>query len=336
MSDDIYKNSTLATKFKNEKWKKYKVLFTDIDDTYICSSTGCSDEQESTIDATRELTTFLKTNAIPVIAVTARNIDSVLQGHFCNTEYFPEFDIIATCLGTEIWIRQNNGKYKLDKEYFEKVRLLSQFNRKKIYSLLQSFILDHSGYGMRFQPQYERFQSTVEHFSPFKISFDFTATPAQSTKIKQKLRSIFSENGLSKVKILIFMAEKLEGDIYQYCCDITAATKDSAVSYIQKKFNCRGIVAGNSGNDRHMIMNSGDLAIVVGACKIDLLAEIQRYSKHMTKYLSTFKNEDIEKIVYIEPETSKRIGPQSILRALQLFMEYKILLHHVNPFKVLT
>lgn len=329
-------SSTLIQKLQNKLGKKYKVLFTDIDDTYLCSA---SLGKSKTIKATHILTDFLNKHSIPVIAVTARSIQDVQHGYI--SQYLPKFDAIASSLGTELWLRDQHGKYVQDKSYYNKILNDTGYKRDKIHAICKQFIKQARTLypHMRIIFQFQDKESNIEkaraqqELLPFKISMNFRSSPETAHALNILLKKILSKKGLPKVKTVLSIDKKKGPDIYRYNFDVVAATKDMAVSYIQKKYNCKGIVAGDSGNDKNMILRAGDAAIVVGKCKQDLREIVQKHAVRKHKYISSIQNEGNNRIVYIEPQNSKLEGPQSILNALVLFMELKILLHNFNPFQ---
>jgi hypothetical protein len=188
---------------------------------------------------------------------------------------------------------------------------------------------------MRFQVQdtYAAPFESPEKVRPYKLALHFSGTLNEGLQIRTQFKSLLKQNGFDKIHVVDSIDCKLKNGLYKYNLDISAATKHTAVSYIQKKYNIKGIVAGDSRNDIQMILNSGSAAIVVGQCKKDLLEEINKRTVKRHKYFSTMKLENnTERIFYVEPIDSSRTGPESVLRALKLFKECNFLSDSVQLF----
>ncbi len=109
----------------------------------------------------------------------------------------------------------------------------------------------------------------------------------------------------------------------KYYLDVLAATKVDAVNYLRTVAGIKlGAVAGDSGNDIDMLLETGDLhAILVGGAKSEAVSAIQEKTVGKEKGKRSFRkimNEQGHvKACYTEPKEDL-LGPESIIRALKI------------------
>ncbi|MCL5008791.1 MAG: hypothetical protein M1400_00420 [Patescibacteria group bacterium] len=110
--------------------------------------------------------------------------------------------------------------------------------------------------------------------------------------------------------------------IKKYCLDILPATKADAVNYLEKICGInKGLVAGDSGNDTAMLIDSRGLtAVLVGGYKTELRSAVDsktpspKPGKRSFQRITAASGET--KAVYIEQ--GERLAAESILHAAKI------------------
>jgi HAD superfamily hydrolase (TIGR01484 family) len=290
---DHQDTAALSQRLDKQSSRGRAALFTDIDNTFI--QTGKEASTQTLIQA-------LEKRGWPIVALTGDSqqsvTDRIIKGEL------PWFEAIAAAVGTEIWLLQESSdgpKYVLDKD-FESWVSAKSFDHSALVAAAHNLVLTlkttHPGWEFDFQgPEALR--------QRFKISFYFFARYADLPTVRKVVTSTFA-----KQKILI--CEEINfnqtlspaAEMKKYCLDVLPTSKSEAVQYLCETYDItRGIVAGDSGNDVDMLLESGDLkAVLVGG--------------HQASVPEMLEGSSPEHTVFIESDPT-RSGAQSILYILE-------------------
>ncbi|MFA5995177.1 MAG: HAD family hydrolase [Patescibacteria group bacterium] len=300
-------------------------LFTDIDGTFVLDERHHLQQQENYWETTLAITAILKQYQIPLIAVTGRSVDVMLLDTAKFSGELP-FNILACELGTRLYVKQPNGTYQLDRRYEQYVQETSGFKRSVLYPLCQD--LEQTiqnlfpNINFQFQPQ-DQLNYTGER-QPFKISYHFIATVQEALNIQYRFQMIFKQVGLSKLNIIVSANYVLENNLADYNLDVVAVDKKDAVIYLEQQYHYQSMVAGDGGNDIHMLLHTAAYTIIVGGYKPVLKQALTEYLHYGRVLLTTghfvlVKNNQALKIIYLEPDPTL-IGPNSLQQALLAFI----------------
>ncbi len=323
-------------------------LFFDIDKTFRMKGDVLN-------DVSRKLAVTAWEANIPIVAVTGVpfHIDRTAEFNpvFNSVEEriakgdLPYFPVIYTDAGTRRWILnidQATGKrhYLEDKVY--KQKLIDQgFERTEIVSQLNTLINvseDFKKVNFRFQrPEDEQtFLNGQETPEPFKVSGYFnTASSDQALKMQNLLQQMYPN---LRVAVGIDMNDSSNTT---YWADILPIDKHEALYELRQFFGIKiAIRAGDSPNDKSMLIEdvnlkdrpdllkgAVDIAILVGGAEnsvkeeIENAIDISNKGKRKTgSYEITTLEDERKKLFYRETAHSKRLGPESIVRGLQIFL----------------
>lgn len=304
-------------------------LFTDIDDTFV---------RKDRADASRKLFEDLQKENYPVIAVTGNSFSGVEKR--IQSGELPYFPIIAGAVGTEIHVRHEkdgNKLYKKDEAY-EQMLLEKGYNRLELAKKGQQMIKDLGGKNAKYKephPEWrlvfqepdkeqEFIEGKANTETLFKLSFHaFAASEESLEALKTEVSRRFPEQYVVLSEEINYNSQMQEGDTNKkYNIDILPTTKADVVEHIADKTGVTfRVVAGDSGNDLEMLMGSkGDVSIIVGGAKPDLLGFIDRYID--------FGNED-RKIIYrvdkgetlCYREMGMGRGPESISKVFKILKD---------------
>ena len=352
-SQDIYLHSTLLSKLAEQKKQnrfngKTLIFFTDIDGTYIsriksdpaalkplnASPITLEFQNMGYERATQALTAYLDDYSIPIVTITGRNVRDVLEaqagGRYYQDDRLPFFDVICSSLGTEIYVLQNNEyhTYLEDKEYNINTLEDTGFHYNTIFPLIDKL---KDTLNERFPTLHLTYQIKDAHASlfkkngpdspviieePYKISLYGKADVVSVQTLNNLCASWLTSNGYPHVAVVVYSHEDT---VY---VDISAYEKNHAVSYIMELTNADyGVVAGDSGNDKLMILNAPTAAIVPGGADDELIDDLKNIPHaQMSEYYVKLPN-GIE--VYIEPKKalfSQHYGPESLQLALSAYI----------------
>ncbi|MDO8497860.1 MAG: HAD family hydrolase [bacterium] len=314
-------------KYQPEKNLQYKVGQKKAD-TVIYS-------QKDLYAPTESLRAYAEKENIPIVGVSGRDLDQVIELQKAFTSQFPEFfsllmfDALIGAVGTEIWLKKDDGAYELDEEYRHILRDTYGFKREKIYPLCTQFIEqmknEHSSAHVRFQQRDMEITSTEEHKKQeFKISMEFEAQLPQAKIIQQAGKKFFNEQGYPNVKIVLSYQTTIDESLERYNLDILPCGKKEAVEYLSKKYPMNPIIAGDSGNDLDMLLIPEGLSIVVGNAKKELLEELSHYSskKVYSHFIQLQLDTSHTKLFYFAPP--EEIGPAAVLQGMKLYRNTKL------------
>jgi hypothetical protein len=138
--------------------------------------------------------------------------------------------------------------------------------------------------------------------------------------MQRLLENWLTSKGFAHVAVLTYT-----NDDY-LCVDVAAFSKNKAVKYIMKLTKSDiGIVAGDSGNDKLMILNAPSAAIIAGGANKELIDEIMKIPRSkISEYLVTLPN-GVQ--IYIEPKDSIHhdyYGPESLKFAFDAYLSHLV------------
>lgn len=321
---ETYPDSELFEKLNIQKKKGENptALFTDIDNTFYKA-----DKKDALATLTREA----REKNIPIIAVTGNDFKGMKEK--INKEELPYFDVVVGSVGTEIWVLHKKVDsqitYKKD-DYFEKLLIESGFEREKLVRTSIDFIDDLKNSlpesEIDFQnPELEREWLSNKNLNcqPFKISLYFFANQQLLKEISKKAEKKFSNQSVIICEEINYNSSLPPNEeTKKYCLDMLPVTKKDAVDYLSKLAGIKqGIVAGDSGNDVDMLLNSGNLnAVLVGGYKNEAIREINKSifeKKPGRSFQKVMQSDGSIKAIYIEKDP-KRQASDSILRAAKI------------------
>lgn len=321
--DETYASSSILLKrdVQVARGEAFTAGFTDIDNSYF---------RHDRAEVSRELADQAEKQAYPLICVTGNDFGGVM--HRVDDGQLTRFDIVIGSVGTEIWALQSYGTYKKDM-LFEKMLLDSGFDRVTIAAHAAQCMRSINAGNDRLQLQYQNasletdFLSTADMtgVQPFKLSFHFFA------ESEDELRQFTVDAATQFPQQELVICEEIghnsqlgpDDTRKKYCLDIVPVTKAGAVRYVAELLDVqKGIVAGDSGNDTDMLVNSGGLAaIVVGGAKAELLSAVSEKTGNEAKGSFTQVRDEMNgvKAYYVERDAN-RLGPDSIAHAAKVLL----------------
>lgn len=270
--------------------RAYSALIADIDNTFYRS-----DHRAAEV-AAWELSKRAATAPYPIIAVTGSHFEHVRR-RIENGE-LPVFQAIVGDVGTDMWLLESDGTFTRDQPY-QKRLARAGYDRHDVVQaarLLLPFFRKH-GIRMQFQdPEKEAAYLTYPSpdYLPYKVSLHFLG----DDEAVELVQEIF-ENQFKNQKIVI--CEEIHHNAMlgpaagtkKYCLDILAATKADAVNYLIEQFALQqGVVAGDSGNDIGMLLETPHsfAAVAVGGHKPELRAALEAAESVKPIFIDTDKN----------------------------------------------
>lgn len=257
-----------------------------------------------------------------VVAVSGVDYQS-LKGR-AAAEEFPYPEAIIGSVGTELWLRkgdQGPGEYEEDKEF---VALLEQsgYDRQSVIARGEKMIVDFAQSMPRAEFRWQRLIAEQE----YKASFWFkAATLQQAEAIQREMERVFAP---LEVIVSDNTAYNLKhpSEMPEYNADIVPWGKGRAVDYLAEKWEVNGgLIAGDSGNDIDMLMNTSPRlkSLLVAGAKPEVLAELKRRAVKRETKDGGFEHwelkENPEKKLYWDIDVSRR-GPESILAAMDVLI----------------
>jgi len=299
---ELYKNSVLVGKLRRQgRHGSSVILVSDIDRTFLLK-----DKPEKTSTAFE----VLGENNIPVIFATGRNIEGV-EGD----ENLPRADAVLSAVGTEIYIRQPNGELIKDEDFRSQL-LGAGYNHTKVHRAITDLIVNLPG--LAWQSGYEEpnWESRSENTrQEFKMTLLFE--PSDSLDLENcilRLRDSLPDS-VGLVVSTMYHRENC------YYIDVLPSIggvygKALAIRYLKDKIPSRVIVAGDSGNDLSMMLESSSDAVLVGNAlpeARDALQDLQYIRNRRNIHYRT-EPSGSQYAVYLAPPEEE--GPDAIIRAL--------------------
>ncbi len=148
------------------------------------------------------------------------------------------------------------------------------------------------------------------------------------SQIRESFELLLKSDEINRpnIKVVFSHNESLSSDRHRFNIDLVPVTKTDVIHYMSEKYHVVGVVAGDSGNDTDMLLDS-QIATIVGGAKPELLEvmktlESAREVKGIgQKHLRLVQSETGEntQLLYIEPDQQEAKGPQSLEKALHAF-----------------
>lgn len=322
--ETTYFNSEVLAKRdrQNERGEAFGIAFTDIDNSFYRPDRAAT---------TSEIGVQAENLNYPIVAVTGNDFTGVLKR--IESGELPPFEMIIGSVGTEIWVRQaETNTYKPDRAY-EKELENSGYHRPQVAELVSQFISQVNGAEPDLQVEYQNpvgelvyLQSADDSkIQPFKIScFFYASSESEVANLTQLANEKFPNQALVVCEEIGYNSRLEPGDQRKkYNLDILPITKAGAVAYTCDLLDVKkGLVAGDSGNDIDMLIDSGTLvAVVVGGAKNELVQAVntQAPTEKPTSFRKVTTETGQTKAYYVERDFS-RLGPDSIARAAQILL----------------
>lgn len=337
----IYQNSELINTLKRQKpilidqKEFYLTLFLDKDNTAIKKINGQSDQL-----ASQKLANFTNQKQIPIWIISGAGFEDVQRDFKDN----PLKIVAASCnVGITNYLFKTDGKVLEDKIYAKQIQ---NFDKLELISKVRPLLEKYKIYNLRFQ-NYDHEKSLEWPFSFMaNLLFDIPLETQETEQILQSVQKDFASiiSNL-KFKVETNLCEEFGNNSQKnrhtnrYCLDLVSRNKASCIyreaevsGQIFPNKNIFRIAAGDSGNDLSLAnCKLTDMFIIVGK-KFNpqpdyLQKELQKnyilQPKYKNLYTMVPKNlsEHKEKLLFIEDLKSQRIGPESIVVALEQFFE---------------
>jgi len=323
-------------------------LFTDKDKTAVAKINGESDYSKG-----QGLARVLSENNIPLILVSGAGFEDVNEDLSSSGL---SFDGIACNVGTGFWVKNKQGELVENQNYTDNLSVFTE-NKRTIVERLQPTFSQFGEYNLRFQNErhgavegdFESFMANLYFDLPLNIENESEVLTQIYTAIQQALAGI-------GIDIKFNLCEEFknnqnpESKTKRFCLDVLAANKDGAlynavdaINILQPEARLFKITAGDSGNDISLFTSPNcDMFVIVGGA--DKVAEssksyLQEGIESLGFELAKIEGTNIyeaknpqtsnQKLVYIEDESSERVGPQSINQAIMDLQ--KINLNISNP-----
>lgn len=343
-----YKSSTLLKKLELQKKSKIfrgktVIAFTDIDGTYLENKhytpykNVIEFQKPRYEDAASSFTIFLDSYNIPIVAVTGRQLHEVFNGQINGLDYedqhLPIFDGIAPSVGTQLYILQDENEinYVKDIEYDLLVKEESNFHRDTLYPICEELKknIDLKFPDLKFSFQQKDQKTNMFMFDqrtgqsipvePYRISFVAKKDIIDPYILQTLVLNFLRSNGFAKIQFIM----TIDRDI---CIDIAAVAKDFPVQYLKKISKVDvGLVAGDSGNDKLMLMHAPSAGFIPNDAKPELINEIRGIPGiKSTEYYVILPN---GVPIYIEPlEVTKGTytGAQSLQASFAAYLSHLI------------
>jgi hydroxymethylpyrimidine pyrophosphatase-like HAD family hydrolase len=319
---EAYAGSTMFQMLDRQaaRGEEQTALFTDIDNTFIRAGKEA---------ASHELTALAETRDYPIVAVTGNDFAGVMK-RIDNGE-LPHFQVIAGSVGTELWVlhEDESGKtYKKD-EFYENMLAQSGYERlalaQRAHQLVDDLKQSHPDWQLDFQiPEREQeyLNNPDPNYQRFKISFHFFAGNEEISQVADTFKEAYPGQAIVTCEEIGHNQRLPEdAEVKKYCLDVLPLTKAGAVDYLTRIADIKkGIVAGDSGNDVNMLLESGTMnAVLVGGYKKEAGQAISREvkTKEGKRSFRSVETPEGKKAVYIEGQEGV-LAAESILRAAKI------------------
>src|ERR1035437_5927935 len=224
-----YKNSAIVAKMQRQTGKPY-ALCTDVDGTWMKHLELSQDQTQNLspqdlqarqqeidrvnevyLEATKRNKAFLDNKGVPIIAVTGRDSQDLIDLRERMGDV-ADFDILIGSQGGEVFVRQNDGTYMRDETHH---RLTEQFDRSKIHTACKEFMANLPG-KLSFMPRdadeniaiYARDPKAKQHGLttadkplPGKVLCNFKGDQQEAERLKQDLENYFSSQSIPQCSV---------------------------------------------------------------------------------------------------------------------------------------
>jgi len=302
-------------------------LFTDIDNSFF---------RQDRKEASKQLFDDLQREGYPVVAVTGRSLDATERR--IQIGDFPQFPIIAAAVGTEIYVlHDKNGQKVYEKdEVYERMLSEKGYNRPELDKIGQQMAEDLSGRNPAYpnpHPEWQfDFQKPLEELAyregkaavrtPFKISFyAFANSESSLSALRVEAEKRFPGKKIVICEEFGYNDSMQTGDTNKkYCIDILPTTKAGAVDYISEETGVViKVIAGDSGNDSEMLTGTGDVSIIVGGSRPELISVVDNAVSETEdgRHFQRVTDASGKPIKLYYRERGTGLGPESITRAIR-------------------
>lgn len=309
----------------------FKAIFGDIDNTLYRGDRHYS---------AWELYEDAQKMSVPIISVTGNDYHSVQKR--IDSGQLPPYDIIAGEVGTDIWVlhKDSNGNifYTQDQNYqnhlvnigFDRQTIALQFSNiiESYRRYNPNFMLDYQDAVKENELAYLKGQTVL--VQKFKLSGYYVAKSEEESKQLTK----FVSDKIPNIKVVTceeigYNEENPNSLLKKYCIDLLPITKAGAVNYLCDLLRVEaGVVAGDSGNDSDMLINSRPFlhSIAVGKRKSELTEAINNViqkEQPPNKRFAWIVNDrgEHKRVYFINPKKdSTEWGPDSIRVATNLLL----------------
>jgi hydroxymethylpyrimidine pyrophosphatase-like HAD family hydrolase len=317
------------------------IAFFDVDGTYLHQQhvplPGEGDSELARAENARyeamtwKLARLLHARDIPIVLVTGRDLISSHRIQPPPAEELRLFDAAATSVGTELWVQQQDNRYIRDSVYNTYIAHTTGFDRAAVYAVCRTLQHWYSAHeparNVLFQSRdtennvaYHEGADTLTGEPPgkpplaYKISLFCEGTDAEAAAVVARFRVALTAAGFGGVRLVLSHSRALDGDVHRFNLDILAHAKGDAVQYMTQEYCCRGIVAGDSGNDADMLLDAADAGVVVGGSKPEIAHLLAAQNTlRATRHFRLLARPHGVRLLYVDP--CGRRGPESLLHA---------------------
>ncbi|HZM64379.1 MAG TPA: HAD family hydrolase [Candidatus Saccharimonadales bacterium] len=257
--------------------RKRSALITDIDNTFYRAG------HEEAIKAAWDMRARASKAPYPIIAVTGADYEALVKGRLESGE-LPIPEVVVTSVGTEIWFLQVDGTFKKDETY-DKLLQATGYNRTLLLESVAMFLaqLRKKGLTIDFQdPAREAAyrKKPDQRYLPYKIGLHFYAEEAAADKVASLFVAKYDKLKIVVCEEIHYNAKIAPTErIKKFCLDIMPVTKADAANYLISMLDLeQGVVAGDSGNDIDMLLETPPpfVAVAVGGHKTELQKALRR------------------------------------------------------------
>ncbi len=295
----VYKTGTIADKIEERlgRGQDPLALFSDIDGTFY---------HEDIPEVSEKLSHILEENSWGLVFVTGRDFRMVDE-----QENLPKADVVVGAVGTEIHVRQKDGSYVRDEEFRD--LLLDTWDRKEIYKESKEIVKENEKIVFQTRDLPGALESGKVDQPPqeFKISFWIDGDLEEA----QRFAELFKERTPGAETVL---SADINSDSFNLDLLPQGAGKGAAIKYLSAKLGVGGIVAGDTGNDVSMLLESGHPAILVGGATKEAKTAVMGYegSKDMASFSSQVRKLPGGQRIMIGRDNSEKAG-RALIHALQ-------------------
>lgn len=276
--------------------RKRSALITDIDNTLYRAG------HEDAVQAAWGLRAKASEASYPIIAVTGGDYEQLVRGRIESHE-LPVLDVLVTSVGTEIRYLLSDGTYQKDQVYDKKLKDTG-YDRLSVVKKAQQLIAEEKANGakVRFQDPAEEAKYLVRPdltYLPYKVSLHFFAED-NGDQMAIRFKHQFSRLKIVVCEEINHNATLKPGEKRKkYCLDIMPATKADAVNYLIEKLKIeQGVVAGDSGNDIDMLLETPKsfIAVAVGGHKVELKQALEAHKVANRNHKPIFIDADDDRL----------------------------------------
>ncbi len=303
-----------------ERGEPFSVAYTDVDNTFY---------RQDRHDVAQELGRAASEGGYPIIAVTGNDYGGMMNR--INSGELPRFDLIIGAVGTEVWALQEDGQTYAPDRFFERTLQESGYQRPEVAAKVGQFIDSMNTARPDLTIALQRAEEEAAYLrgnaaanvQPFKISCTFFASSeAEVAEFSQSTNIWFPEQKAVICEEIGYNSQLPAGQWpRKYNLDVLPITKLGAIEYTSDLLDVKqGIVAGDSGNDIDMLLQSDSLtAVVVGGAKNELRQAASAATAEKQTRWRTGEQNGSSKTVFIEDQPDQ-LGPDSVLHAAKVLL----------------